>query len=387
MRGPWLARPLRELEDVVEDVRVVQPDWGRRELRQRRRDRAARASGASGADALEGDEEGNTEVICGTWVGHAGAFVEIPLRAPSSTSRSSSSTGASSTLKVLFDPIFSARASPVTWFGPKRMREAPCSVEDLPGVDIVAISHNHYDHLDLATILAVRAKWPRARYFVGLGNKPWFLARGISARQVFEMDWWDEVTLPASVFLDGDTGYRPIASSPLTSPVFSALGRSHGPFDLSFIPIWRGGTLGFISALGLRLCQENLPTATHASPSDAVQIHLDARSRNTVGIHFGTFQGSHLEALEALHALEMACDEAGVRDLGDAKEGKRGQMGRLDIGETLVVEGASFIISLAGSGRELTGRTQCSRRRWRSRVSRAERPALQASHKLPSLEY
>lgn len=83
----------------------------------------------------------------------------------------------------------------------------------------------------------------------------------------------------------------------------------------------------------------------------------------------------------------MACDEAGVRDLGDAKEGKRGQMGRLDIGETLVVEGASFIISLAGSGRELTGRTQCSRRRWRSRVSRAERPALQASHKLPSLEY
>lgn len=142
MRGPWLARPLRELEDVVEDVRVVQPDWGRRELRQRRRDRAARASGASGADALEGDEEGNTEVICGTWVGHAGAFVEIPLRAPSSTSRSSSSTGASSTLKVLFDPIFSARASPVTWFGPKRMREAPCSVEDLPGVDIVAISHN-----------------------------------------------------------------------------------------------------------------------------------------------------------------------------------------------------------------------------------------------------
>lgn len=165
-----------------------------------------------------------------------------------------------------------------------------------------------------------------------------------------------------------------------------------------------------------QLCQENLPTATHASPSDAVQIHLDARSRNTVGahplfprvshrpltgsrtraladarahtgIHFGTFQGSHLEALEALHALQTACDDAGVRDLGDTKEGKRGRMGKLDIGETLVVEGPSFIVSLAGSGRELTGRTQCSRRRGRCRVSRTERPALQVSHKLPSLEY
>ncbi|KPV73456.1 uncharacterized protein RHOBADRAFT_22437 [Rhodotorula graminis WP1] len=383
--------------------------------------------------------------------------------------------------------MFSARASPVTWFGPKRMREAPCLVEDLPGVDLVLISHNHYDHLDLATILAVHARWPRAMYCVGLGNAPWFIARGISPDQVREMDWWEEVVFPASQFLDrptsgrrrapraegaaeeiwvtcvpaqhtsgrslldqrktlwcgwvverlarakvatlpasfppatspsssfptsrtsfrasssiatssdtlldpfddshgvdyaawarravegglpaararaeetmatarwvrrgsvyhaGDTGCRPCAGSPLTSPVFSALGAEYGPFDLSFIPIWRGGTLGFISALGLRLCQENLPTSTHASPTDAVQIHLDVRSRNTVGIHFGTFQGSHLEALEALHELESACDEAGVRNLRDEKGGKRGRMGRVDIGETIVVPVRAQIIDV-----------------------------------------
>ncbi|GAA5844345.1 hypothetical protein JCM9279_001776 [Rhodotorula babjevae] len=354
-RGPWLSRPMHELKGLVENVKVVEPDWGRRELRRRARERKRGALALDGLDDAGGGN-GEGEVICGTWVGHAGAFVEIPLGpAPASTTSTSSPRP---TLKLLFDPMFSARASPVTWFGPKRMREAPCPVEDLPGVDVVLISHNHYDHLDLATILAVHAKWPRAVYCVGLGNAPWFVARGIPARQVHEMDWWEEAVFPASFFLEPPKSRRPpgptarsadeevrvtcvpaqhTSDSPLTSPVFPALGAQYGPFDLSFIPIWRGGTLGFVSALGLRLCQENLPTATHASPSDAVQIHLDVRSRNTVGIHFGTFQGSHLEALEALHELEGACSEAGVRDLRDEKEGKRGRMGRVDIGETLVV--------------------------------------------------
>lgn len=135
-RGPWLGRPLHELEGLVEDVKVVEPDWGRRELRRRARERKRGALVPGDVD--DGDDD--DEVICGTWVGHAGAFVEIPLGpAPASAASTSSRRP---TLKLLFDPMFSARASPVTWFGPKRMRESPCPVEDLPGVDIVFISHN-----------------------------------------------------------------------------------------------------------------------------------------------------------------------------------------------------------------------------------------------------
>lgn len=143
-RGPWLSRPMHELEGIVEDVKVVEPDWGRRELRRRARERKR---GALALDNDNGDDHvGNDDddVICGTWVGHTGAFVEIPL-GPAPTSASTSSSSSSScrpTLKLLFDPMFSSRASPVTWFGPKRMREAPCPVEDLPGVDMVLISHN-----------------------------------------------------------------------------------------------------------------------------------------------------------------------------------------------------------------------------------------------------
>ncbi|GJN89415.1 hypothetical protein Rhopal_002395-T1 [Rhodotorula paludigena] len=370
--GPWLARPLTALEGAVEGVKRVVPDWGHPQLEEL------------------GREGSGGEYIRGTWLGHAGAFVEIPLE------QADGRKGPRS-LKLLFDPIFSLRAGPTSFFGPKRMHEAPCAVSDLPGVDVVFISHNHYDHLDLATILEVQRLWPRTRYFAGLGNKPWFVARGIPPDQVFEMDWWDEVNLPSSAFPSatprssrssapsalssgareairitcvpaqhesdgsgkpppsrrptpprwfrkgavyhaGDTGYRSFRSSPFTCPVFPAIGQEYGPFDLAFIPIWRGGTLGFVSALGLRLCHRNLPSAMHTSPTDAVRIHREVCSRNTVGIHFGTFQGSPLEALEALQELEDACSDMRVGDLRDPKERKRGRMGRLDIGETYVVK-------------------------------------------------
>ena len=114
------------------------------------------------------------ERMLGTWLGHASAFVEMPLRA-------------GRTVKLLFDPMFSSRAGPTQYTGPARMIEAPCAVEELPGVDCVFISHNQcvfrelrrlrrelmrssYDHLDTATIEAVAKRWPGARYFVPLGD-------------------------------------------------------------------------------------------------------------------------------------------------------------------------------------------------------------------------
>ncbi|GAA5889788.1 hypothetical protein JCM6882_004323 [Rhodosporidiobolus microsporus] len=367
--GGWLGLPDYALREAalkgtgVQDVKVVRPDWGRRRLKEMRR--AAPPSDTA-------------DFLVATWLGHAGAFVEIPLSPPVGVASSSSSRPP--TLKCLFDPIFSQRAGPI-----KRMRESPCTVEDLPGVHVVFISHNHYDHLDLATIQAVVRLYPRTLYCVPLGNKAWFISLGIHPAHIFELDWWDEIDLPASFFTRPsrydasssgeeeeeeekprgreervrvtclpaqhtsgrgvcdqratlcDTGYRPFQDSPDVCPAFARLGRHFGPLDLAFLPIWRGGTLGFVSSMSLRLRHENLPCATHGSPGDAVAIHLDVKSRNTIGVHFGTFEGSNLEALEALTDLEAARKKAGVRSLRNEKQGKRGRLGWLNLGESFVV--------------------------------------------------
>jgi hypothetical protein len=86
-----------------------------------------------------------------TWLGHASTFIEIGRR------------------RVLTDPIFSERCSPSRWVGPKRFFAAPLTLEDMGVIDAVVISHDHYDHLDKASIVAIAAHSPEARFFVPLG--------------------------------------------------------------------------------------------------------------------------------------------------------------------------------------------------------------------------
>ncbi|MDF1664495.1 MAG: MBL fold metallo-hydrolase, partial [Planctomycetota bacterium] len=92
-------------------------------------------------------------------------------------------------LNILTDPIFSNRCSPVTWAGPKRCRNPGLKLEDIPPLDAILISHNHYDHLDLPTLFALKEKNP-APIFTSLGNKATLEANGFEV--VTEMDWWDE---------------------------------------------------------------------------------------------------------------------------------------------------------------------------------------------------
>ena len=141
-----------------------------------------------------------------------------------------------------------------------------------------------------------------------------------------------------AVYHAGDTGYRRSPKSTAICPVFKEIGQKFGPFDLSFIPIWRGGSLGFISSLGLRLSHQEIPSALHATPADAIDIHKDILSRNTVAIHFGTFVGSKNESLETIMEFEEVCQTRDVLRLDNRNTDKRDRAGIVDIGDSLAVQ-------------------------------------------------
>ena len=225
----------------------------------------------------------NTEKNTVTWIGHATLLVQIEGK------------------NILTDPLFSERASPVQWAGPKRVVSPGLSFDDLPPIDIVVISHDHYDALDENSIkqLHKRHGGRRTKYFVPLGLGRWFKRNGI--QNVVELDWWDRysdkdleiIAVPVQhwskrtflsrntslwagwviqskrfrFFFSGDSGY---------TPDFREIGRRLGPFDLSAIPI---------GAYEPRWFMKNY----HISPEEALQVHLDVQSRLTVGIHWGTF--------------------------------------------------------------------------------------------------
>lgn len=201
---------------------------------------------------------------------------------------------------VLTDPIFSDYASPLSFTGPKRYIPHMMNYSKLPDIDIVVISHNHYDHLDTATIMQL-GNTPQ--YYVPLGLKAWFIDAGINPKRVIEMDWWDMQqantntqihatpsqhwsarglgdrleTLWASwvitigdyqVFFAGDTGYNPVQ--------FKAIGAQFKHFDLALIPI---------GAYAPRWFMKNY----HVNPEEAVQIYQDVRAKKAIGMHWGTY--------------------------------------------------------------------------------------------------
>jgi N-acyl-phosphatidylethanolamine-hydrolysing phospholipase D len=263
------------------------------------------------------------------------------------------------------------------------------------------ISHNHYDHLDMFTIKSIFKRFPKAKYFVALRNKNWVCSLGIPGDRVFALDWWQNrdysledfgytqsngpsvdtvirfTCVPAqhnsgrgamdqgttlwcgwvieqllvskdesgiskskrkgAIYHAGDTGYRRTAKSTALCPIFEEIGQRFRGFDVSFVPIWRGGSLGFVSAMGLRLSHKDIPSAFHASPADAIEIHRDVLSRNTVAVHFGTFVGSKDESLEAIMEFEEARENREVLRLGEQVDDERGRAGIIDIGGSMAV--------------------------------------------------
>ena len=225
-----------------------------------------------------------------TWLGHATLLAEVE-----------GST-------FLTDPVFSSRASAVQWFGPKRYRKAACTISQLPRITAVLISHNHYDHLDLASAKKLVEKQPWITWFVPSGTAQWLRSNtGVSRDNVNEMVWWEEATLKGEkgisfkvvftptnhwckrfigddnkslwgswavigpnkrFWFGGDTGY---------CEVFSQIGKELGPFDMAAIPIGNYQPNWFMKH-------------QHVHPGEAVQIHRDIRSSQSLGIHWGTFK-------------------------------------------------------------------------------------------------
>jgi L-ascorbate metabolism protein UlaG (beta-lactamase superfamily) len=203
-------------------------------------------------------------------------------------------------LNLLTDPIWSDRASPFSFAGPKRVRPPGIRFEDLPAIDAVVLSHNHYDHLDLSTLARLRSANSRMRIFGGLG-----LARLLAAERidgVTELDWGNSAeigglkliaaptqhfsgrgmfdsngTLWCAWVIEGKSGRVYFAGDTGYGPHFKKTGDALGPFRLAILPIGAYRPSWFMGPV-------------HEDPAQAVAAMKDLRARFAIGIHFGTFQ-------------------------------------------------------------------------------------------------
>jgi N-acyl-phosphatidylethanolamine-hydrolysing phospholipase D len=215
-----------------------------------------------------------------TWIGHSTLLVQLDG------------------VNILTDPHWSRRASPVSFGGPRRVTPPGLRFEDLPPVHVVVISHDHYDHLDVATVERLAATH-HPKFLVPLGLKAWFAALGIT--DVDELDWWDErsvhgltfACVPARhfsgrtlwdrnrrlwsgwavrgrdrrLYFAGDTAYW---------PGLKEIGARLGPFDLAAIPIG-----AYVPPVIMK--------ASHTTPEEALAAFSDVRGRVFVPVHWGTF--------------------------------------------------------------------------------------------------
>ena len=222
---------------------------------------------------------------------------------------------------VLTDPVYSRRASPVRFAGPRRVRRPGVRFNDLPEIAVVLLSHNHYDHCDLRTLRSLDRRF-HPLVVTPLGNGR--LLRSAGVRRVEELDWWrdsDAAPLPITltpaqhfsargpfdrnrslwggfviaaagrrIFFAGDSGY---------GPHFREIRDRSAPIDLALLPIGAYEPRWFMKDV-------------HMNPAEAVQAHLDLDTRQSIGMHFGTFQLTTEAITDPVTHLEQALDARGV---------------------------------------------------------------------------
>jgi len=220
-------------------------------------------------------------------------------------------------VSFITDPVWSNRTSPVSFAGPKRVRPPGVEIDKLPSLDYVFISHNHYDHLDIETLKQLQ-KIYKPKFFVPLGDKK--LLEENNIENIVELDWWNRIDLKNNsevyfvptrhwsargisdknkslwgsyvfkskenkkIYFAGDTGY---------CDIFTEISSKLGPMDFSFIPIGAYEPRWFMKE-------------SHVNPDEAVQIHIDLKSKKSMGIHFGTFQLTDEGIEDPVNDLEKA---------------------------------------------------------------------------------
>ncbi len=223
---------------------------------------------------------GNPSVV---WIGHSTYLIEVDG------------------LSILTDPVWDDYCSPVPLRAFQRYTKPPMALSDLPPIDLVLISHNHYDHLDANTVRQLSKFHPQIEWIVPQKLSSWFRQRSIHS--VTELGWWESckkqgakiTAVPAQhfsgrtlwdknkthwngyvveignkkLYFSGDTGYNEFD--------FKAIGKQFESLDLSLIPIGTYVPEGFMRSV-------------HISPFEAVQIHQDVYSKLSLGMHWNTFQ-------------------------------------------------------------------------------------------------
>jgi L-ascorbate metabolism protein UlaG (beta-lactamase superfamily) len=236
-------------------------------------------------------------------------------------------------LNVLTDPVYSERVSPAQWAGPRRVRAPGVAFEALPRIDLVLVSHNHYDHLDLATLRRLNAAHA-PRFVTGLGNAAFLEEHGL--RNVIELDWWQrtkaggaEITFTpaqhwsgrgprgrnrtlwggfvvrfgaATLYFAGDTGY---------GGHFTEIERRLGSPDVALLPIGAYAPRWFMREM-------------HMDPDDAVRAHLHLGAGRSIATHFGCFQLTDegfddpvVELAAALARRSVPADRFRVLEVGE----------------------------------------------------------------------
>ena len=243
----------------------------------------------------------NTSEFTVTWVGHSTLLIQLDG------------------VNILTDPVWSERSSPVQWAGPKRHVKPGIDFENLPEIDLVIISHDHYDHLDKNTIERLGN---RPFYLVPLGIGEFLKGEGINHYE--EKDWGDSISFnkleiictpaqhfsgrkgfdknrtlwaswvirgkSAKIYFGGDSGYF---------PGYVEIGEKYGPFDMAMLPIGAYLPRWFMHPM-------------HMDPADAVQAYLDLKADIFVPLHWGVFELSDEPLDEPPQKLMEEVNKAGL---------------------------------------------------------------------------
>jgi L-ascorbate metabolism protein UlaG (beta-lactamase superfamily) len=306
--APHIARSPHQTDGFFanrEPSSVGSPDRGTavEMIRQRRRGEPPKP-----VPVVTPDLRADAAALAVTWLGHASAVVEIDGR------------------RVLTDPVFSRRCSPSQLVGPARMHDVPLSVAGLPPLDVVLISHDHYDHLDMATVVDIARSQPSARFVAPVGVGAHLEFWGIAPERISEGDWGERVTVgdlsfdcvPArhfsgrgvvrnltqwaswgihgptrSAFFTGDTGF---------TESYADAGRETGPYELTLVPIG---------------AYDRTWPDIHVDPEEGVALHRmlagDELSNSLmVPIHWATFNLALHPWAEPVARMLAAASETGA---------------------------------------------------------------------------